>query len=64
MEPDTTADDRKTANNEHLYHLHRWVYFNGMLAEQCDGWLSAEEGDENLLRSKSFTERNLTCVSF
>ena len=33
-----------------LYHLHRWTYFSGMLAEQCNDWLSAKEGDENVLK--------------
>jgi len=50
MENRKTADDSKADKNDYLYHLHRWVYFSGLLAEQCEGWLSAEEGNENLLR--------------
>ena len=37
--------------DEYLYHLNRWLYFSGMLAEQCDGWLTDEEGNENLLKN-------------
>jgi len=33
-----------------LYHAHRCLLFNEMLIAQSDGWLSAEEGDENLIK--------------
>ena len=43
-------ENSKVEQDEYLYYLNRWLYFSGMLVEQCEGWLSAEEGDENLLR--------------
>ena len=43
-------ENSKTEKDEYLYHLNRWLYFSEMMADQCDGWLPAEEGDENLMR--------------
>ena len=37
--------------DEMLYHAHRCMFFNDKMIEQCDSWLSAEEGNENLIRS-------------
>ena len=38
-------------NSKHLYILHRWLYYSEMLAEQCNTWLSAEEGNANLMQN-------------
>ena len=35
----------------HLYIVHRWLYYSEMLAEQCNGWLSAEEGNKNMMQN-------------
>jgi hypothetical protein len=43
-------DARKDKTDELLYHAHRCIYFNERLIEQCETWLSAEEGNENLMR--------------
>ena len=36
--------------NEMLYQAHRCLYFNERTIEQCDTWLSAEEGNEYLIQ--------------
>jgi len=40
----------KQTINKMLYHAHRCLYFNERMIEQCDTWLSAEEGNENLMQ--------------
>ena len=44
-------DEKKITKDEVLYHAHRCMYFNEKMIEQCDSWLSAEEGNENMMRS-------------
>lgn len=44
---DTKEDKKK----EMLYHAYRCLNFNEMLINQCDGWLSAEEGNKNLMKA-------------
>lgn len=34
-----------------LYHAYRCLNFNEMLINQCDGWLSAEEGNKNMMKA-------------
>ena len=43
-------------NNELLYHAHRCLLFNEILIQQCNSWLSAEEGNKNMIRE--IEERN------
>jgi len=45
---DSLDDARK---NEILYYANRCLYFNKLIIEQCDTWLSAEEGNANMIRS-------------
>ena len=33
-----------------LYHAYKCLLFNEMLIEQCDGWLSVEEGNEYMVK--------------
>ena len=53
MEGDTVDKNKK---NEILYHAERVLYFNNMLIKQCDSWLSAEEGNANMM--KTFMEKH------
>ena len=39
-------DDEKM--KKMLYHAYGCLLFNEMLVEQCDSWLSAEEGNRNM----------------
>jgi len=48
-----TIDERK--KNQILHHAERCLYFNSLLIDQCDNWLSAEEGNANM--TKSIRER-------
>ena len=46
-----TMDTNKNKLDEILYHAHRCMYFNEKTIEQCGSWLSAEEGNENMMQS-------------
>jgi len=37
--------------DDYHYYLHRWLYYSEILSEQCNVWLSAEEGNENLMQN-------------
>ena len=49
------ATDRKKIQDEILKQADRMLYYNELLLEQCEGWLSAEEGNRNMLQR--ITER-------
>ena len=49
------ATDRKKMQDEILKQADRMLYYNELLLEQCEGWLSAEEGNRNMLQR--ITER-------
>ena len=44
-------DEIKNKMDEMLYRAHRCIYFYEKTIEQCDTWLSAEEGYKNMERS-------------
>jgi hypothetical protein len=44
------VEEKQHTIDKMLYHAHRCLYFNEKLIEQSDTWLSAEEGNENLMR--------------
>jgi hypothetical protein len=44
-------DTKKKKMDEMLYHAHRCMFFNEKTAEQCGNWLSAEEGNKNMIRN-------------
>ena len=44
-------DSKDDKMNDILYHAHRCLYFNNLLIEQCDSWLSEEEGNENMMKA-------------
>ena len=50
---DTTG--KKKMQDEILKQAERVLYYNELLIEQCDGWLSAEEGNRNM--EQHITER-------
>lgn len=43
-----TVDVKK--KKEIRYHAERCMYFNELLIKQCDSWLSAEEGNANMIK--------------
>ena len=47
------ATDRKKMQDEILKQADRMLYYNELLLDQCDGWLSAEEGNRNMLQQIS-----------
>jgi len=49
--------------NEMLYHAHRCLYFNERMIEQCDSWLPAEKGNENMMRQIRKRRDAMHCVS-
>ena len=49
------ATDRKKMQDEILKQADRMLYYNELLLEQCEGWLSAEEGNRIMLQR--ITER-------
>ena len=53
----------KQTINKMLYHAHRCLYFNERMIEQCDTWLSAEEGNENLMQNIRKRRDAMHCVS-
>ena len=44
------ATDRKKTQDEILKQVERMLYYNELLLEQCNGWLSAEEGNRNMMQ--------------
>jgi hypothetical protein len=49
---DAINDNKK---DEILYHAERTLFYTNLLIKQCDSWLSAEEGNRNMM--KAFEER-------
>jgi len=43
-----TIDEKK--KNKILHQAERCLYFNDLLIEQCDNWLSADEGNANMTK--------------
>ena len=48
-------DTVKDMDNDILYRAQKCLYYNELLIKQCDGWLTAEEGNANML--KAFEEK-------
>ena len=46
-----TMNANKDKRDEILYHAYRCIYFNEKMIEQSDSWLSAEEGNKNMIQS-------------
>jgi len=42
--------DRENMRDEILKQAEKLLYYNELLIEQCDSWLSAEEGNRNMER--------------
>ena len=58
---------QKDVHNEIRYHAERCLYYNGLLIEQCDNWLSEEEGFNNMMKAyedRRKAERNLKTQKF
>ena len=56
-----TIDEKK--KDEILYHAERTLYFNNMLIKQCDSWISAEEGNANMMKSLMEKQKIATRIS-
>ena len=48
MEQHTINEKKK---DEILYRAQKALYYNELLIRQCDSWLSAEEGNKNVLKA-------------
>ena len=44
-------DTVKDMDNDILYRAQKCLYYNELLIKQCDGWLTAEEGNANMLKA-------------
>ena len=51
LKTDMDALEEAKKKNEILYHAEKCLYYNKLLIEQCDNWLSEEEGYENMLNA-------------
>ena len=56
-----TIDEKK--KDEILYHAERTLYFNNMLIKQCESWISAEEGNANMMKSVMEKQKQATRIS-
>jgi hypothetical protein len=45
---DFISEDKK---KEILFHAEKLLHYNNLLIEQCDRWLSEEEGNQNMMKS-------------
>jgi len=43
-------DASNDIKNEILFRAEKILHYNNLLIAQCDNWLSAEEGNENMMR--------------
>ena len=50
LKTDMDAVEEKK-KNDILYHAEKCLFYNSLLIEQCDNWLSEEEGYENMLNA-------------
>ena len=41
-------DTEKKRKKDILFKAEKLLYYNNLLIEQCDSWLSAEEGNKNI----------------
>lgn len=41
-------DTEKKRKKDILFKAKKLLYYNNLLIEQCDSWLSAEEGNKNI----------------
>ena len=41
---------QKDIRNEILFCAEKTLHYNNLLIAQCDSWLSAEEGNENMMK--------------
>jgi len=52
-------DNEKNIKDDILLRAEKVLYYNNLLIEQCDSWLSAEEGNRNM--EKQIEERKKKC---
>ena len=60
MDQDTIDEKKK---DEILYHAERTLYFNNMLIKLCESWISAEEGNANMMKSLMEKQKIATRIS-
>ena len=44
-------DTIKDIDDDIRYRAKKCLYYNELLIEQCDGWLTAEEGNANMMKA-------------
>ena len=44
------VENIKDIKSEILFRAEKLAHYNGLLINQCDSWLTGEEGDENMMR--------------
>ena len=50
-------EKQEEISKEIQYHAQRCLYYNELLIQQCDSWLSAEEGNKNMIRALEERDR-------
>jgi hypothetical protein len=50
METIKTVENQRDIKDDILYRATRLMYYNELLIKQCDSWLSAEEGNANMMK--------------
>jgi hypothetical protein len=58
-EPEQVSADLLTNADKAHFHAHKLLYYKNLIVEQCDGWLSAEEGMRNQLRTKRINNHRI-----
>ena len=43
-------NEKNIKEEEILFHAEKLLHYNNLLITQCDSWLSAEEGNKNLMK--------------
>jgi hypothetical protein len=71
---DVNEMEREQTINRLLYRVNRCIFLNEMLIQQCDTWLSPEEGNRNMMKAieqrrqaecrRKWAERRTKCVRF
>jgi hypothetical protein len=49
-----------------MFHAKKLLYYNELLIKQCDGWLSAEEGNANMIKvymEKTEKNKKKNCIA-
>ena len=56
-------NEKENKKGEIRFHAEKLLHYNNLLIEQCDSWLSAEEGNANLLQAFMEKRKKETRIS-